>query len=104
VGELSDEQRGELEARARRHFDRIAATMRALEPQWPEEPPEFEWTRSLKPIVKIGGISYLLEDESGDPVDDRVIEVRPGRTRTIAAGGVVVDEKAMGDPDLADLN
>jgi hypothetical protein len=100
----AEDERQQLEERARSHYDRIAAVMKSLEPAWPTALPEFEWTRSRKPIIKVDEASYLLQDETVAPENDVVVEVCPGRMRTVGSGGIVLAEKAISDPSQAGLN
>jgi hypothetical protein len=107
---MDDEQSAEAlaAADAAAQWRRIANVVRALEGDtWPADRAEdvvFDWTRSGKPFARVEDAAYILEDASRDPSEDRVFEVRSGRTRVIGTAGVVESDKRTGDPSMADWN
>jgi hypothetical protein len=95
-------------ARAADYWKRIRAVMRELEgEQWPAGlayEVDFCCTRRGRPFMRIGRMAYTLMDERLSPEEELVIEVRPTKLRIIGAGGVVVREGAVGDPERALFN
>lgn len=97
---MSESLAGELARRAADHWRRVKAVMRAVDsPSWPGRGVEVGFTRNVRPRFNVGDRGYaLVADEPADGVD-RVLEIGPGRSRLLAATGVI-DEGPLFFPSL----